>query len=358
MGIPKKYRYDISGVIGSNCPINVVTGARSYGKTYGWKKRGIKRFIETGETWGYLRTFDQEIKDILADGNEAFFSDIMRNDEFPGYKFRAMGRTMQCGKVTGKNEKTGEDVVEWRVMGQFLALTKAQSYKGKTVANMTLVVFDEFIRETKIPPYPANCVNMLLSLWETLDRREDRVRIVMLANSADAVNPYFLAWGIVPPPLGQHAKFPVGNSHVYVENCWSKEFDEYADKSNIGQFTQNSAYQLYAQKNRFANQSGAFVIERPRRTKPQMNVKWADETFCIHLMQDDLSGLYIEQKENTTVETIALTKDDARPDIYVIERNNPYLKGLVKRARIGKLYYNSDKCREQFLQVLELCGFH
>ena len=357
MAIPKRYRYDISGVMGSNCPINVVTGARSYGKTYGWKKRGIQNFLDRGETWGYLRTFDQEIKDILADGNEAFFSDIMRNDEFPGYRFRALGRTMECGKLLGTNDK-GEEQVEWKTMGQFLALTKAQSYKGKTVANMTLVVFDEFIRETRVPPYPANCVNMLMNLWETLDRREDRVRIVMLANSADAVNPYFVQWGIVPPDPGTHIKVPVGESFVYVENCWSKEFEEYADSSNIGKFTRGSAYSLYAQKNQFVNQTGLFVEERPKRVKAQMNVSWGEQTFCVYLMLDDLSCLFVGEGASQGVETIALTRADAKPDVYVIERSSPYLKGLVKRARQGKMVYGSDRCRERFLQVLELCGFH
>lgn len=357
MPIPKKYRYDVSGVMGSGCAINVVTGARSFGKTYGWKKRCIKNFIEKGETWGYLRTFDQEIKDILADGPEAFFSDIMRNDEFPGYRFRALGRTMQCGKLLGIDEK-GKEQVDWKVMGQFMALTKAQSYKGKTVANMTMLVFDEFIRETRVPPYPSNCVNMLINLWETVDRRENRVRIVMLANAADVVNPYFVAWGIVPPEPGCHIKVKHGRSFIYVENCWSKEFDAYADDSEIGKFTEGSAYQLYAQKNLFANQSGLFVIKRPKRSRPYMNVRWGEQVFGLWVLLDDLGAVFVEEGVISEVEVVCLTKDDMAPDTYVIERNDPVLKALVKRGRMGRLWFESDRCRERFLRMLELCGFH
>ena len=357
MPIAKKYRYDISGVIGSGCAINVVTGARSYGKTYGWKKRAIKNFIERGETWGYLRTFDQEIKDLLADGPEAFFSDIMRNDEFPGYKFRALGRVMQCGKIMGEDDK-GNEIVEWKIMGQFLALTKAQSYKGKTVANMTLVIFDEFIRETRIPPYPTNCVNMLINLWETLDRRENRVRIVMLANAADVVNPYFVAWGIVPPEPGCHIKVPVGASFVYVENCWSKEFEAYADDSEIGRFTRGSAYSLYAQKNMFANQSGLFVRKRPKRSHSQMNIVYGEQMFCVFVSTENLGEMFVEFGADAARPTIALTREDSSPDVIVIQRNHPYLKGLVDRARDGRMWFESDKCREQFWRVMELCGYH
>ena len=357
MPIPKKYRYDISGVMGSGCAVNIVTGARSYGKTYGWKKRGISNFIDTGETWGYLRTFDQEIKDIVADGPEAFFSDIMRNDEFPGYKFRLQGRTMMCGKVVGQ-DKNGEDKVKWQVMGQMFALTKAQSYKGKTVANMTLLVFDEFIRETRIPPYPRNCVELLLNLWETLDRRENRIRIVMLANAADVINPYFVRWHIVPPELGCHVRVPVGDSFVYVENCWNNEFAKYADESEIGKFTKGSSYQRYAQGNQFHNMTGAFVMKRPKRSKPQMNVRWQGDEFCVYIMQDALGSLYVDDHAASGMPTIALTREDMQPDIYVIERSHPYLKGLVNRARIGNLFFPSDTARERFGQVMQLCGFH
>lgn len=361
MAIPKRYRYDVSGVMGSGCAINCVTGARSFGKTYGWKKQGIKRFLETGERWGYLRTFDQEIKDILADGPEAFFSDIMRNNEFPGYKFRLQGRVMQAGRIVKTvKDKNGEDKdeVEWSTMGQLLALSKAQNYKGKTQANMTLLVFDEFIRETRVPPYPADAVNKLYSLWETLDRRENRVKIVMLANAADVVNPYFAAWGIIPPELGQHCKVKVGDSYIYVENCWNNDFAKYADNSEIGKLTRGSSYASYAQANQFKNMTGACIKDRPRRLRPHINVLWGAEKYCIYLDEDDWGGMYVMKGTRSEAETFALMRDDMRPDRYVIERTHPILKEIVNRARIGKLSFPNDSIRERFGRILDMCGFH
>ena len=353
--IPKKFRYDISGVMGSGCIINVVTGARTFGKTYGWKKRGIKNFIEKGETWGYLRTFDQEIKDIIADGPDAWFSDIMRNDEFPGWKFRVLGRTMQAGRVLDSAE--GKEKVDWKVMGQMLSLTKYQSYKGKNVANMTLLVFDEFIRETRVPPYPQNCVNSLINLWETLDRREDRIKIVMLANAADAVNPYFVQWHITPPDLGCHAKFPVGRSFVYVENDWSPQFDAYADESEIGKFTAGSAYQSYAQKNVFRNVDGRFVDKRPKRSTPYLTVVWKGEPFSVWMDMEELGRFFVEPGE-CDGRKVAITREDLSVDVLCIERNHPVLRDLVARARKGWVYFSSDAVREKFWYVLEMCGFH
>lgn len=336
--------------MGSGCAINIVTGARSFGKTYGWKKACIKDYIKSGHTWGYLRTFDQEIKDIVADGPEAFFSDIMRNDEFPGYKFRCMGRTMQIGKI-------GEDgeVEKWETMGQLLALTKAQSYKGKSVANMHYVVFDEFIRETRVPPYPKNCVEQLLNLWETLDRREDRIKIVMLANAADVVNPYFVAWHITPPPVGQTKRVPVGRAQVFVQNCWSKAFEQAADKSNIGMLTAGSAYAAYAQKNQFRNDDRTFIKKRPKRAAATQNVRWGHSTFSLWASIDD-GSIYVCEGAAAGKSTYALMREDAEPDILMIERNEPLLKAWGRYFRQGRMLFENVKVRERFCEVLALCG--
>lgn len=350
MAIPKRYRYDPSAVMGSGCAINIVTGARSFGKTYGWKKACIKDYIKSGHTWGYLRTFDQEIKDIVADGPEAFFSDIMRNDEFPGYKFRCMGRTMQIGKI-------GEDgeVEKWETMGQLLALTKAQSYKGKSVANMHYVVFDEFIRETRVPPYPKNCVEQLLNLWETLDRREDRIKIVMLANAADVVNPYFVSWHITPPPVGQTKRVSVGRAQIFVQNCWSKAFEQAADKSNIGMLTAGSAYAAYAQKNQFRNDDRTFIKKRPKRAAATQNVRWGHSTFSLWASIDD-GSIYVCEGAAAGKSTYALMREDAEPDIPMIERNEPLLKAWGRYFRQGRMLFESVKVRERFCEVLALCG--
>lgn len=351
MSIPKIYRYDVSAVLGSNCAINIVTGARSFGKTYGWKKQGIKQYLKHGWTWGYLRTFDQEIKDLLADGNEAFFSDIIRNNEFPGYTFRCLGRLMQIAKLDEKGKPK-----KWETMGQLLALTKAQSYKGKAVANMHLLVFDEFIRETRIPPYPRDCVGMLMNLWETLDRREDRVKIVMLANAADIVNPYFVAWHIVPPPVGGKKRVKVGNGYIFVQNCWSKEFEEHADKSAIGALTAGSKYASYAQMNQFRNDDDNFIEKRPKRTQALRNIRWGEQTFCIWVDLDMNGKMYVCGKSVADVPTLVLMREDMEPDLYMIERSDPILKGYARCYRNGLMRFDSVQCREQFCDVLTMCG--
>lgn len=354
MKLDKTRYYDPSSALGSGCPVNIITGARSFGKTYAFKKYCIRKFISDGWTWCYLRTFDSQIKEMLNKGSDAFFSDIMNNDEFPGWRFRTRGRNMEAGKVIG----TGFDVepdIEWHVMGQLMSLTKYDTYKGISAATCHTLVFDEFIKEQRFPPYPGACVEMLMNIWETLDRRENRVRLFLLANTADLVNPYFVTWGITPPPLGKKCKVRVGRAFAYVENAYSRAFAESASESDIGLFTAGSAYDRYAVSNEYKALTGTFVAERPKRCVPQSSIKFRDEWFGVWCALDT-GDLYICPGECNSSIRIVLTKQDLTPNLYMIEKSSPYLKSLERMWRYGQMWFENDGLRERFMDVLTLCG--
>ena len=355
MKLDKTKYYDPSGAIGSGCPVNIITGARSFGKTYAFKKWCIRQFIKRGWTWCYVRTFDTQIREMLSKGPEAFFSDIMRNDEFPGWRFRMRGRNMEAGKVASTVSESGEESIEWHVMGSVMSLTKYDTYKGLSAASCHALLFDEFIKESRFPPYPTGCVEMLMNLWETLDRRENRVRLFLLANTADLINPYFVEWKITPPPLGKKCKVKVGNSFAYVENAYSREFAEGAKQSNIGAFTAGSSYERYAVTNEYKAMSGRFVCERPKRTIGQTNICFRDVWYGVWADLDS-GDLFVSRGKSTASMDIVLTKADMSPNLYMIEKTSPYLKSLERMWRYGQMWFEDDGLREQFMDVLTLCG--
>ena len=218
----KKYGFNLSNALGSGCPVMCITGGRSTGKTYTAKRQGIKEFIERGWQFAYVRHYDEEIKKITAKKNpRAWFADIIANDEFPGWDFRMNGRELQARHGEGK----------WQTMGALYSLCQAQAYKGDVAPNCHLMIFDEFIREKRGAGYPPDAVGALMNLWETLDRKQDRVRILMLANAADVVNPFYSTWHITPPPAGHHKRVRVGDLQVYVEHAKNAKFDEAAAQS-------------------------------------------------------------------------------------------------------------------------------
>ena len=351
-GIPKWARWNPSNLMGANAPVKLCTGPRSLGKTYSMKKIGIKRYIERGETWAYIRYNDAMIDRILR-SPEGFLSDIERNNEFPGYTFRTHGRMMQIAKKPKHADENFKP--KWENMGQMYALTSFDSYKGATTANCTLLVLDEFIKEKKSVPYPPNCVDMLMSIWETFDRRENRVTLVCLANNADLVNPLFKAWGITPIPRGSSRYFKVGKSCVYYENAFCEEFEKYSAQSNIGMFTAGSSYANYAEQSEFMNATGLFVRKRPKGCDCIISVKFKGIPFTV--WQDFHSGcVFVDRKPPLNKEVVVLTRHDMAPNTLLIERSAPLIKFAMRAYRNGECYFDSDATREMWTDMLVMCG--
>lgn len=353
MGIPKECRWNPSNLMGSKAPIRLVTGPRSLGKTYAMKKVGIKRFLNKGETWSYIRYYDAMVDRILR-SPEGFLSDIERNNEFPGQVFRMNGRMMQTAYKGQQDTGNVKWKPKWENLGQMYSLTSFDSYKGSTTANMSLMVLDEFIKEKRVPPYPSGCVDMLMNMWETFDRREDRVTLVGLANSADLVNPLFRAWGITPIPKGTSRLFKVGDSCVYYENAYSPTFEAFSSKSNIGAFTKGSDYEEYAQQNEFANATGMFVKEKPKGCISVVNLMYKGMGFGV--WQDVHTGDVFVDRKPGDKQMLVLTREDMTPNYMIIERNSPIIRFPLKAYSYGQCYFDCDATRELFLDMLAMCG--
>ena len=73
--------WDINRCLSYNCLFNFIVGARGVGKTYGAKRYVIKKFIQSGEQFVYVRRYKDELKKM-----KRFFEDIYQ--EFPGHEFK------------------------------------------------------------------------------------------------------------------------------------------------------------------------------------------------------------------------------------------------------------------------------
>ena len=74
--------WDINRCLSYNCLFNFIVGARGVGKTYGAKRYVIKKFIQSGEQFVYVRRYKDELKKM-----KRFFEDIYQ--EFPGQIYSA-----------------------------------------------------------------------------------------------------------------------------------------------------------------------------------------------------------------------------------------------------------------------------
>ena len=345
---PKEARWDPSRVMGSNCLFNLVTGMRGVGKTYAMKKIAVKRYIERGEAWVYMRYNEVMVKNILRSPNP-FLGYLVVNEEFPDYTFKNEGPRMY---VAQKSKH-----LKWELFGSIVPLIAFDSYKGTTAPTTTLMVLDEFIKEKekRNVPYPPGVVSAFYNIHETFDRREGRVKFVGLANTANIVNPFFQAWRIKPIPKGTGKKFPVGKTKVYYENAWTQAYEEWARSSELGALTFGTEYDDYAVGNEFTGQTGLFVAPRPKQSRCDTCIVWEGSRFGVWVARNYME-IHIDDKPARDVGSIVLTREDMMPNYLMIERANPYLKWLVKAYQFGQMTFRNDVVRETFLEMLSMCG--
>lgn len=338
--------YDGAKLVSYNAPISMTCGARSTGKTYYYKRRAIRRWLKQGSTTTYMRRYDEQIKALLR--KRSFVSDLLANGEFPDVEIRQNGRLIEVRKPGAKNFKPAI---------YFTPLSAYENEKSGFDAKTDTLIYDEFIKESRKVPYLDNEASALMNFWETLDRREDRVRIFMLGNAADLINPFFLEWRItIRPGMPRFTKWQNGNIILeYAET--SEAFDVRSRESNIGRVTAGTAYDSYARLNQFADLNNDFIVkDKPSRATH----------ICTFRYMGDSLGVWLDPKEGEYHVTLgapsdnrpvyAITREDMRPNLVMLKRSEPMIKTLGRMYRYGYIYFDRVKSRESFLGLLKRTG--
>lgn len=346
MRLEESAYYDGTRLHSMGTPITMACGSRSMGKTYYEKRLAIRKYIQTGEHWMYMRRYDDQLKQMLRKGT--FFSDVMGDNWFPGWEVRVNGRIMEAKR---EGEKS------FHLMGEFLALNSYEARKGDMDRQLTRIVFDEFIKSKKRSQYLPDEVDAFSGMWETYDRKENRVRVHMCANGLDAVNPYFLQWGItVTENMPEFTRWHGGTVALQVTRG-SAAFQESAEGSWITQVTKGSRYDDLNRGNSFGNLSDDFVVKKlPTSAQCLFAIVWQNQAYTVWL--DRNAGEYYVRKANKPQNCIiyALTRQDMRPNLVMIDRASKLLQTLSRYYRYGYCFFDSVRTRERFLDMLQLVG--
>lgn len=152
----------------------------AFGKTFGCTKFLIKRFKKFDEQFAYIRRYKKEVNSAVP----KFFNAMKDKNVFPQDSLYNKGRNFYCNG---------------NICGYAMELSTAQDLKGSEYSKVKNIMFDEFIIEKgQKKYYLQNEVNTFLRLLETLGRMRD-IRVFMLGNSADILNPYFLYFDLQLP---------------------------------------------------------------------------------------------------------------------------------------------------------------
>lgn len=182
--LPSGY-LDMSRIIGIKTPWIFVIGARGTGKTYG----AIKYALDTGKPFIFMRRTQTQI-------------DLIKNDSFSPFQaidpyivVKNINKNL-TGVYRGEfdSEKQKLEPVGAPI-GYLLALTTVSNIRGFDASDIELIIYDEFIGE-KHERRIASEGMAVLNCYETINRNREiqgrePVKMLLLANSNDLVNPVF-----------------------------------------------------------------------------------------------------------------------------------------------------------------------
>lgn len=298
---------------------NMVIGERGNGKTYGVKKMFINNFIKHNRQFVWIRRYETEFDDF-----EEFFSDIIKNNEFPDHELTVKGKKLYCDK---------------KLMGFGIPLSKGITKKSVNYSGVTDICFDEFL----IPKgsnyhYLNNEVFRLFDLYETIARLR-RVKVYMLANSISQNNPYFREFNI--KLKGQFNKI---NKQLIVEVTNTEEYREVKKMSDFAELVKGTGYDKYAIDNEFIEDNYNFIAKKSETSINRFNIKF--DKVILGIWVDAKEGkLYVSRKYNPEAPMYCITVDHLQPNYLILKSNSNYMDMLKNAYTYGFIYYEDIKLK-------------
>jgi hypothetical protein len=317
----KSLYYDPNKLLSYNRILNCCIGARGIGKSYGFKKHVVNRFLKHGKQFIYLRRYKGELTKLPQ-----FFNDI--KNEFPNTEFKVKGRQLF---INGKQAGWGIPLSAW------------QSEKSNAYPDVETILFDEFIREKDNSGYLPNEVPALLNFMDTVFRDRENVRCVCLSNAVTIVNPYFLYFSLIP---NINKRFNAYDS-IVVEIPDSKDFSAARRQTKFGALIDGTEYGEMALDNNFVNDSQVFIDKRSKNSRFICSVVYNGMTFGIWV-DSDIGLMYLSTEYDPSSKLVfAMTTEDLDENTMLMSnwKNNYYLVKMVSAFKKGYLRFDNQVVR-------------
>ena len=317
---------------------NFEIGARGNGKTTGairyiideWQKDNTFECV-------WLRRYKSERKNII----NGFFNTVINNNFYPDLDFKTKGNV---GLI---NDKT---------VIHFLALSVDGRIKGLTSPNVRLIVFDEFLVDSRSRYLPGE-VNAFLGLYDTIARPNDpnrqRTPVLFLANAMTETNPYFLFFNI---RFNEKKEFKTKG--IYARLIPDNGFSEYASNTEFGKLLSNTEYGEHSINNQFLLDNYSFIESKSVKSQIFANLVYDDQ--YIGCWADWNTGkVYLSYKHNKQLHTSYSVTNNNLPNVLTVKfmKNTRPLQILKEAYNRGCLYYENLKIKNlwyKYLKILNL----
>ena len=328
--------YNYGPLFSRNGTYNFLLGARGLGKTYGAKLKVIKDYLRNGSEFIYLRRYKTELST-----RSTFFDDIAH--EFPDYGFRVNGHLAQMTRDDPEDKKA-----KWETMGYFIALSNAQTRKSVAYPKVTMIIFDEFIIEKGALHYLPDEATVLNNFYSTVDRWQDKTRVLFLANSVTIMNPYFMTYDIEP-----NQEFVVKNDGFIVCHfANSTQFASEVMETKFGKFIRGTAYEEYAVNSVFADNNDYLLARKNAEAGYYCTIETKGGIFSVWVDMKTTPFNYYVQSDRPKQELFLTTERELMREgkIYVdyTDKILQYLRAAFGR---GNVFFDNPRTRNSFILI-------
>jgi len=333
--------WDPGILLSHNAMFNLVIGMRGDGKSYGAKNLGIRQFLKYGWKFIVLRRTNEDIRATAP----KFFADIQ--DKYAAYLFRIQG---SVGYIADKPASPVDDQgrtvkPRWREMCFFADLNTSGATKSIPYPDVHLIIFDEFL--SKNGRYLKNEPVLLQEFYLTVDRYQDRTRLIMLGNAAGLANPYFPYWHIQPSDK-EYKTYAQG--YICVQFVNSEAFKRTILKTRFGDFIHNQEYAQYAIENKFDDEDTSDIYQLPKDLLHYgYSVEFENATISVYSYGGlDDKKVHIKAGAPPDAHMYTTIHSHTSSDRHYVDRKDALMKILVNYYRQGGMTFQNVTVRAVF----------
>ena len=328
----KSIWYDKTPLLSRNGLFNFVLGARGTGKTFEFKKWAIKSDKQT--VW--VRRYQEDIDELTG----KFLGDLYQENVIqPEDDIYIRNGVLYVGGI--------EKVF-------FIALSTSQRKKSQSFGGVDKIIYDEVFEGVGNRRYLPNEVDILLELYETINRlridgRRD-CRVFLLSNKTTFVNPYFVYWNILP--FSERFKSYKGGL-IVVENYENPEFIKLKKASKFGQLIEGTKYGDYAIDNIVWLDDSALIGDKPEDAKRCLcNIRFGETKFGVW---ESSNVLYFGTETNPDRITFT-TMFEASDNEYSLAPNRQPLKSIKEIFLSGKVLFKNNVIKDAMFTIIQTGG--
>ena len=331
----KNKYWDIDEILRYQRCFNFINGERSIGKTYTSLKKFINSYFKKGYQFVYIvRTQDEKKRGIFEKACEK----VLIN-EFKDKEFEFTNEEMFYIERDEDN-----NIIEKDTVGYCLALSEVVKIKKRSFPRVKYGLMDEYMLEQKQGGQYVNGwkePDLLLSLYHTIDREQDKVIFFMLGNNTSFYNPYHLhkAFKI---PMVEKGSIWTSKNVLFQWATASIELKEQKASCKFLEMISDTEYGTYAKQGDYVDDNLNFISKMTSTARYVMTIEYMGEQFGIY---NDLKNgvIFVSDKVDPSCKlAYALTLDDHKENTMLTKTNTAsHLKWLSQNFKLGNVRFVS-----------------